>query len=82
MPRVRHPHRPWWFLDDELAHLFGYAHRESARQAMTAGTFPVPARKIRNLWCVDKAVVKRYFDEIRFEDDLLFDEFTKDQRSK
>ena len=59
--------RPYWFLDEDLAHLMGYSSRSGAVTAMREGRFPIPAFKLRGYWCVDREVVRRYFGRIRTE---------------
>ena len=67
--------RPWWFADDDLAHLFGYANKTSLQGAMRNGSFPLPCRKIGESWCVDKYVVANWFKDYRFESSLLYEDF-------
>ena len=59
--------RPYWFLDDDLAYLFGYPTIQAARSSISRGKFPIPTFKIRSMHCADRRVVTRYFQEIRRE---------------
>lgn len=57
--------RPYLFLSEEIADLLGYADRKQVRRAMKDGTFPVPFFKIHGRICLDRAVLSRFFKEIR-----------------
>ena len=70
--------RPYWFVDDDLAHLFGYLDRGSARRALRVDRFPIPAFKINASWCVDRRVVLRYFKEIRTEQMAEFERWIEE----
>lgn len=72
--------RPYWFLDEDLAYLFGYNSRTSARQAATRGTFPIPLFRLRTEWCADRRVVIRYFQEIRADQMAQFAKFIEEGR--
>ena len=79
MPRKK-IERPYWFLDDDLVNLFGYAYVVNARYAITHGTFPIPTYKIGRFHAADKAVVARYFKEIRFEQLELYEQYKSEGR--
>ena len=78
MPRL--VERPYWFVDEDLAWLFGYSKLHNARRAMARDKFPIPAFKLHGYWCVDRRVVLRYFQEIRREQMAEYEKWVNEGR--
>ena len=52
---------------DDLAILFGYKNRETARKAIYSGAFPIHVFKLRGSWVAEREVVKAFFRKQREE---------------